>query len=620
MIIRRYLMTRVKTISTIILASLALPCVSQEFVIGLRSNPALRHSEVRASKGIAQDTLSLPFFDDFPGENVYPDASKWSDDFVFINNTYTQDQLTAGVATFDALDNSGELYETASDISFLADRLTSMPVYLNLPASDSIRLSFFFQPGGLSDVPEENDSLVLQFYAPAEGKWYPAWKTTGGSFKKFTHVIMRIDDPRFLKKGFRFRFINYASLSANLSDPSMVGNCDMWHIDYILLDRYRNDEDTVYRDVAFRRPHRSLLNTHESMPLRQFSQVAFQEMGSVIPIHYRNNDIIVRNVTRNFEIRDVYKNTIVKTLTAGASNVEPGTDVDDSADLIYTFTGSGDSALFRIKSWLITDIFDPKQNDTVVYYQRFSNYFAFDDGSAEGGYGVNGLGSRNAMVAYRFRSFTNDTLRAIMICFNDSYQNANQRVFDLMVWDDAGGLPGNVIYTMEDEMVRPAETLNGFHKYILRKGVPVEDIFYIGWRQKSETFLNAGLDINTPHGGKQFYWINGNWIQSGVSGSLMIRPVTGDPIATGISDIAWKNRTQIRFFPNPAKDYISIDNDELVDAGDIRISFTDLQGKEVLSTVLTRTINVSGLKQGLYIITATRKSIPVGYSRMIKTK
>lgn len=620
MIIRRYLITKVRIISTIILVSLTPPCISQELVIGLHSNSALRHYKSGPAKGISQDTLNLPFFDDFPGESIYPDASKWSDSFVFINNTYTEDQLTTGVATFDALDDSGELYETASNISFRADHLTSLPVRLNLPASDSLRFSFFFQPGGLSDVPEENDSLVLQFYAPSESKWYPVWKATGGSYKKFTQVIMRIVDPRFLKRGFRFRFINFASLSANLSDPSMVGNCDLWHIDYVLLDRYRNDEDTVYRDVAFRRPHRSLLNTHESMPLRQFSQVAFQEMGSVIPIHYRNNDIIVRNVTRNFEIRDVYKNTIVKTLTAGATNVDPGTDVDDSADLIYTFAGSGDSALFRIKSWLITDIFDPKQNDTVVYYQRFSNYFAFDDGSAESGYGVNGLGSRNAMVAYRFRSFTKDTLRAIMICFNDSYQNANQRAFDLMVWDDAGGLPGNVLYTMEDEMVRPAESLNGFHTYVLGKGIPVENIFYVGWRQKSETFLNAGLDINTPHGGKQFYWINGNWIQSGVSGSLMIRPVTGDPIVTGINDIAWKNRTKIRFYPNPAKDFINIDNDELVGEGNIRISFTDLQGREVLSTVLTRTIDISELKQGLYIVTATRNGIPFGYSRMIKTR
>ena len=54
---------------------------------------------------------------------------------------------------------------------------------------------------------------------------------------------------------------------------------------------------------------------------------------------------------------------------------------------------------------LKTDDFDPKGNDTLIYYQVFKNYFAFDDGSSEGGYGINGLGSRNAMVAYRFTSY-----------------------------------------------------------------------------------------------------------------------------------------------------------------------------------------------------------------------
>ena len=83
-----------------------------------------------------------------------------------------------------------------------------------------------------------------------------------------------------------------------------------------------------------------------------------------------------------------------------------------------------------------------------MYYQHFNNYFAFDDGTAEGGYGVNGLGSRNAMVAYKFKSFMTDTLRAMRICFNDSYQDANKREFDLMVWANDDGFPGDVLYTV----------------------------------------------------------------------------------------------------------------------------------------------------------------------------
>ena len=64
------------------------------------------------------------------------------------------------------------------------------------------------------------------------------------------------------------------------------------------------------------------------------------------------------------------------------------------------------------------------------------------------------------------------------------------------------------------------------------QGVAVDDIFYVGWKQLSDTFLNAGLDINTPHSGRQFYWINGIWNPSQVNGSLMIRPVVGTPLIT----------------------------------------------------------------------------------------
>ena len=290
---------------------------------------------------------------------------------------------------------------------------------------------------------------------------------------------------------------------------------------------------------------RSVLKRYEAMPWKQFRQVYLQEMGSSIPVHYRNNDTIVRNVTRNFEIWDVYKNMQSHSFSAGATNVQPRTDVDYNANLIYTFnTDNPDSALFRITCSLKTDEFDPKSNDTIIYYQTFKNYFAFDDGSSEGGYGINGLGSRNAMFAYRFTSFMPDTLRAIAICFNDSYLDANKRAFDIMVWDDNNGFPGNVIYSREEVMVEKGTGINGFYNYHIPQGVVVNGVFYVGWKQRSETFLNAGFDINTPHKGKQFYWLNGDWNQSQVNGSVMIRPVIGLPLLTGIKMILRRIRVR----------------------------------------------------------------------------
>jgi len=593
----------------------------QEVFTGLQSEPLLRNIKYSVSKSSANDTLNIPFLDDFSGRNNFPDPEKWTDNFVFINNTYSDHQITLGIATFDALDNTGHMYESATSSGFEADHLTSKPIDLNFPASDNIWLSFYYQPGGKGDMPEANDSLSLHFYSPSEKKWYSVWRISGNDNNVFKPVLIHVDQSKFLKKGFRFRFVNYASISANLSDPSMIGNCDQWNIDYVVLDRNRNSADTIFKDVAFTAPLRSLLKTYEAMPWKQFKQVYLQEMGSSIAVHYRNNDVITRNVTRNFEIWDVYKNSLSKFFTAGAANIDPLTDFDYNANLIYTFnTDNNDSALFRIKSWLITDDFDPKVNDTTIYYQHFGNYFAFDDGTSEGGYGINGLGSRNAMVAFRFKSFMQDTLRAISICFNDSYLNANQRLFDLMVWDDIDGLPGNLLYTLEEVMVKPGSSINGFYTYVLSTGIPVNNIFYVGWKQRSETFLNAGIDVNTSNSGRQFYWINGNWNQSRITGSLMIRPVTGAPLSMGISDIDLHKINRLNFWPNPANYDITVDTEGFPVKGLIYISVFDLSGREIMKVPLSGRINISRLHEGIYIISAISNGRILSTNRLVRTK
>ncbi len=607
----------------LLLISALLP--AQEVITGLQSNFTIVNQKFNTGniKGIAaEDTISLPVSDDFSGKNIYPDKKWWLDEFVFVNNTYSDRQITLGIATFDALNSQGRLYETASSTGFKADQLTSKPLNLNYAASENIWISFLYQAGGLADTPESNDSLTLQFFAPLENKWYSVWMAEGKTDQKFRSVIIPVNEIRYLQRGFQFRFINYASLSPNLSDPSMVGNCDIWNIDYLLIDRNRNAADTLYADVAFRLPVRSLLKRHESMPWKQFKQISLQEMGSSIPVQYRNNDLITRNITRNFEIWDVYKNSEAYFYSPGATNISPSTTVDYNANLVYTFnTDNIDSALFRITCSLKTDAFDPKENDTIVYYQVFKNYFANDDGTSEGGYGINGLGSRNAMVAYRFTSFMQDTLRAIRICFNDSYLHANKRAFDLMVWADNNGTPGDLLYNQEEVMVEQGEIINGFYSYRIPGGVMVDGIFYVGWKQRSESFLNAGFDVNTPHGGKQFYWLNGVWSQSQVDGSVMIRPVVGDPLKiTGLNDIYAKDKNIIKIWPNPATDHITVEKGDLPVSALTYISFYDLSGRLLLSVPYSERIDISTLQRGIYIVVTSLNGRNVGYNRLIKSR
>jgi hypothetical protein len=618
-------MSRRSTVYIILLFCFPALSDAQEIVTGLRTNPYIRNLKDKqiAFKGTTED-IELPFFDDFSGHSYLPSPGRWSDNYVFVNNTYSDQQIALGMATLDALDESGNLYESNNSEGFEADQLTSQSLNLGYPASDNIWLSFYYQPGGLGDAPEANDSLTLQFFAPDENKWYSVWRKEGAAAEKFKPAIIRIENPRYLKKGFKFRFINWASLNTTFTDPSMIGNCDLWNIDYVYLDRNRNEADTSLADVAFRTNVRSLLKTHESMPWKQFKQVYLQEMGSSITIHYRNNDMITRNITRNFEIRDMFTNTVSHAFTAGATNIDPFTNIDYNANLIYTFNNNNsDSALFKVTSYLKTDDFDPKGNDTIVYYQVFSNYFAYDDGSPEGGYGINGQGSRNAMAAVRFKSYLPDTIRAIRLCFNDSYMNSNQRAFDLMIWDDDNGLPGNVKYSVENVLVEPGDDINGFYTYELPDGVMVNDVFYVGWRQRSETFLNVGFDVNTPNRGHQYFWLNGAWLQSQKEGTIMIRPVVGAPlIATSVNDIELEPgySTTFRFWPNPASDYINLETNDLALSGSAFISIVDLQGRELMNIPYSEHINISGLKAGLYTVIIISDRKRAGYFRLIKIR
>lgn len=609
-------------IITSLIVLLPLFLEAQEVITGLQSNSKITSLPLsKSAKGITADTLQLPFFDDFSNNTSYPDPGKWADDHVFINNTYSDKQITKGIATFDILDNSGMMYEINSPYGFEADKLTSVPINLQYPLSSDIYLSFVYEPGGLADFPEVNDSLSLQFFSPSEDLWYSIWSVKGSENPGFRNVIIPVNNPRYLQNGFRFRFINYGSLPRNIMDPSMIGNCDIWNIDYVLLNAGRNPADTIYKDVAFTKPVRSVLRNYESIPWKQFRAAVFLEMGLIVPVTYRNNDVIVRNVTRDFTITDVYQNSIVNSFTGGAQNTQPGSDVQYNANLIYTFNSSfTDSALFLIKSSLKTDEFDPKPNDTIIYYQKFSDYFAYNDGSAEGGYGINGLGSRNAMFAHMFTTYIPDTLRAVDICFNDSYMNANKREFDLMIWDEINGLPGNIIYKREEVIVERKASVDSYYRYTLPDGVPVNGNFFIGWKQRSETFLNAGFDINTPHKGKQFFWLNGTWNQSQVEGSVMLRAVTGKPIITGINDQPAVEKDNLQIWPNPARDHITISLVERPYTSDTFISVIDISGHEVMRVPYSEVIDISRLRQGMYIVITHINGRRTGIKRFVKSR
>jgi hypothetical protein len=146
-------------------------------------------------------------------------------------------------------------------------------------------------------------------------------------------------------------------------------------------------------------------------------------------------------------------------------------------------------------------------------------------------------------------------------------------------------------------------------------------VFYVGWKQHSETFLNAGYDINTPNKGRQFYWLNGSWIQSQFNGSIMIRPVVGHKLKTTSSDDSEAiDKKSFRLWPNPASGYINLEYDDLLSLRSAFISIIDLFGREAMRVPYNERINISTLKPGVYTVIAISGNKRIGFTRLVKSR
>jgi len=583
----------------------------QEKLVGLEENPVLRKldgGKERLKNFLYTDTLELPFFDDFSRNTIYPDYYLWEDQDVFVNFTYAVQPVSIGVATFDAVDSSGVIYERASVFPFISDRLTSRPIDLDYPPSDSIYLSFYYQPMGNGDNPQEQDSLILEFYSVSDTAWVPVWKIPGDTLRDFKQVMVPVSETRFLHNGFRFRFYNYASIASGNQDPGEVSNCDFWHLDYVYLDRNRFQADTVPHDVAITAPLKSLLLNYEAMPWKHFREVFLAEMGSFIPVQYTNNDSIVRQNTRNFEIRDVYLDALVHSYSGGAFNSDPWEIINYNSVLIYTYDSPfNDSALFEVKAYLLTDDFDRKINDTVIFTQAFYDYFAYDDGSAEAGYGVSGRGTSNAAVAYRFEAQVPDSIKTIRFYFNRSFRDASITYFNLTVWGNNDGIPGEILYSKESVKPEYEDSLNYFYEYKLDTAVLVDGIFYVGWEQTSEVFLNVGFDRNRVKNSRLLYRENGEWYFSQFQGALMVRPALSNRLLTALPNTL--SEPDWFIYPNPATEFIRLHLS--YPATTFRATIYSLHGQVLKSVVNQEIIDISTLHPGMYILEVNTDGTPL---------
>ncbi len=538
-------------------------------------------------------------------------AHHWMDSYAYHNYRLALDPRSLGVVTFDGLDENGFPYQIGTIATNFADELTSKPLDLSAnTAADSIYFSFLYQPEGLGDIPETGDSLILEFYAPLQSDWKQVWSIAGDTVHPFRAVHIRLDDTSFYHNGFQFRFRNYGSLA---------GSLDHFHIDYVHVRALSAIDDTLFKDFAFVYPLNSLLKTYTSVPWDHYKESTSNKMtdsliiklhnGSPNPENYQNGvvDVLYNSVQEGAFVLPGF------VMAESNINYQPRTTHlsynDCSNGYEFDRLKLGDEQLFEVKASASAQFPNLTINDSTVFYQNFSNYYSYDDGSAEAAFGPTGAQAR---LAIEYNTYQPDSLIGVSIHFVPSVTDVSDKIFLVTVWDDNAGVPGNVLY--EDNVFFPRNPtyvngMNGFHIYYFldTMKIPVGAKFHVGWRQLDAERLNAGLDRNIDNSSKIRYSVDAGftWLTSPFPGSAMIRPIfsTALDATIGINEIS--KVTEFVVFPNPTNGILNF-----------RLNGNDYFGEyqlmnsigQVFQTGMDSSINLYDLSSGLYYLTLPKLS------------
>jgi hypothetical protein len=643
----------------LIILFISISAIAQEILTMPAYNPAVSHQYL-LKRSVAQttDAITLPFYDDFSESTVYPSPSRWADSSVFINTDYAKFPPSIGVATFDALDKQGNLYPNAGPNEFDADNLTSLPLRLDsllapekraFSRKDSIYFSFYYQPQGRTiSPPSTKASLILEFHSPGDNdtlisetdtvitpRWIQKWSTNGGiqvdtfalpDHKYFRQVMIpiigkfapNIDSALFLKNGFQFRFRNIAALTGN-SQPDWRSNGSHWNIDVVYLNYKRKVNDNTLEDIAFSDIAPSMLKNYEAMPMKQYAKNFDNEMKDSLDIKISNlgnknqNSTYKYNIQKNSLSPFNFYNGEPYTIPSGVVTYQPWAKPPIN---VFFPVSNEKNVVFHITHSLtpIPESLSPS-NDTIRFTQVFSNYYAYDNGSAEAGIGINGA---YGSYAIQFKLNESDTLRGMQIYFNPVIGGDNKQSIDLEVWNDSNGKPGQIIKTLGGVTPVYTQNLNEFNSYWFDEPLILDAstfpglIFYIGWTQSTVENLNVGFDRYKDSHTKRYYNVSGTWEMSDSVnyGSLMFRPIVGDVNPLGIEKPSVIEHLSIQ--PNPVTDGNLII--KVPDAwtnnpkNNLNISIISATGSRVLTETFYTPVNISSLSPGFYLVILTDKN------------
>ncbi|SKC01074.1 T9SS type A sorting domain-containing protein [Dyadobacter psychrophilus] len=542
-------------------------------------------------------TLNLPFFDDFSTtKTANPDTKNWlPGSGVYINNTLSNSHPSLNIATFDGLNGTGTPYNLVNPLTQnFTDTLTSQPINLaGKKAADSLYISFHWMAKGLGEMPDSSDYFQLEFFSKTNG-WVTAWQQVGYKLDTvYKMQFVKIADPGYFHDAFQFRFRAYGRNS---------GYYDTWHLDYVYLNAKRSVKQPYIFDVAVRKAVSPFFKKYTAMPLRQYQanpQAALSDSVKTDVVNNFNNFNIltstftIREAGRGTEMfRNVQRSIYVEALKSKSLQIRTSP---------LTISSNLDSLKLITKFVVTTTDTIPgvnlKTNDSITSRVDLTDYYAYDDGSAEYGVQVN---QKLGRVAVQFALAKPDTIGGIRLAMVQFNKDISGQGFTIQIFDNKNGKPDRVIAQRSVGARYPAQR-NGFIDYAFSTPVAVPDTFYVGWLQLNEQPVTVGFDRNSMLGmNAVFYNLGTEWAkETALNGSIMIRPYLGKKAAGVVTGNELVDIAGSHFFPNPNKGIINWDNASLK-----RIEIYSIQGylvKTIVPEKGQRSAEVH-VDEGIYIV------------------
>ena len=518
-------------------------------------------------------SLTLPFWEDFSQANISPNPALWkSGENVRISSSIGKSAPTLNVAIFDGVDATGRPYNATSLLNGATDSLVSQPIDLStLPVNqaDSVYISFFWQATGNGELPDRQDSLVLQFRKP-NGSWQSAWRQIGGidnQSEEFNQVVLKVDSE-FFYDGFQFRFKSFTRLA---------GAYDTWLVDYIYLNDRRYEGDVAHVDRALTRKPSFLIAPYSAMPTEQFFANPTKYLSETNTEFYNLNDFF-QPIQFTTTVKDLGTGNQLEVLNnESVANPPPGpyarrtftsptlsvANIDVDADSLWLETTyyikSGDNFYIENISPTNDTTFntnlDYRVNDTVRVVTKIDDFFAYDDNDADFAAGINQNGGK---LAYQF--FAEERALLTHIDINFPFTQQAGEPIELFVWTniEEEGRSEEILFQDSYSVLRPT-SIGAMTTYELDTPIFVQDTFFIGFQQATNEFLAVGLDKNQDSGDKMFYNVDGTWRKNeNVKGSFLMRPRFDKSVASTFVPGKVAPEVRLEVYPNPSEGEFNI--------------------------------------------------------------